>query len=93
MRWTTADIPSQDGRVAIVTGSNTGLGFETAAELAIAGATVVLACRDKTKAAVAADSIRSRTENGAVWRSTSATCRRCAMPPPRRSSAGRGSTC
>ncbi len=66
MRWTTADIPSQDGRVAIVTGSNTGLGFETAAELAIAGATVVLACRDKTKAAIAADSIRSRTKNGAV---------------------------
>lgn len=66
MRWTTADIPSQDGRVAIVTGSNTGLGFETAAELTIAGATVVLACRDRTKAAVAADSIRSRTGNGAV---------------------------
>lgn len=66
MRWTTAHIPSQDGRVAIVTGSNTGLGFETAAELARAGATVVLACRDTTKAAIAADSIRSRTKNGAV---------------------------
>ena len=66
MRWTTADIPDQGGRVAIVTGSNTGLGFETAAELAAAGATVVLACRNTAKAAVAADSIRSRTSEGVV---------------------------
>ncbi len=66
MRWTTADIPAQDGRVAVVTGSNTGIGFHTAAELAAAGATVVLACRDTAKGAVAADAIRSRTSNGAV---------------------------
>lgn len=66
MAWTTADIPSQDGRVAVVTGANTGLGFETAAELAVAGATVVLACRNIAKAAVAADAIRGRTTNGSV---------------------------
>ena len=30
-KWTTADIPDQTGRIAIVTGANTGLGFETAA--------------------------------------------------------------
>ena len=50
MAWTTADIPPQRGRTAIVTGANTGLGFETAAALAGAGATVVLACRDTAKA-------------------------------------------
>lgn len=66
MTWTTADIPSQDGRVAIVTGSNTGLGFETAVELAHAGATVVLACRTPSKAADAKRAIEARTENGSV---------------------------
>ena len=33
-KWTTADIPDQTGRVAVITGSNTGLGYETAAALA-----------------------------------------------------------
>ncbi|WP_436794161.1 oxidoreductase [Actinospongicola halichondriae] len=66
MTWSTADIPDQSGRVAIVTGSNTGLGFETAAELARAGATVVLACRTPSKADEARRAIEARTGNGAV---------------------------
>jgi NAD(P)-dependent dehydrogenase (short-subunit alcohol dehydrogenase family) len=47
--WTTADIPDQTGRTAIVTGANTGLGFETAAALAAKGGRVVLAVRNLDK--------------------------------------------
>ena len=47
--WTTADIPGQSGRVAVVTGSNTGLGLETALALAGAGAEVVMAVRNLDK--------------------------------------------
>ena len=36
--WTTADIPDQTGRTAVITGANTGLGYETAAALAAKGA-------------------------------------------------------
>jgi len=53
-KWTTAQIPDQTGRVAVITGANTGLGFETAAALAHKGARVVLAVRNLDKGSDAA---------------------------------------
>ena len=57
MNWTEQQIPRQDGRVAVVTGANTGLGFETARQLAEHGASVVLAVRDTEKGKRAAGRI------------------------------------
>ena len=48
-KWTSDDVPGQQGRLAVVTGANTGLGFETARVLAARGASVVLAVRDIEK--------------------------------------------
>eukprot|EP00440_Ansanella_granifera_P023122 gb/GFBE01025109.1/.p1 GENE.gb/GFBE01025109.1/~~gb/GFBE01025109.1/.p1 ORF type:complete len:344 (+),score=72.33 gb/GFBE01025109.1/:1-1032(+) len=57
--WVKENIPDQTGRVAIVTGSNSGTGFWAAAALAGKGATVVLACRSEQKAQAAKDEILS----------------------------------
>lgn len=51
--WALADIPNQSGRVALVTGANSGLGLRSAQALAKAGARVLLACRDQNRAAEA----------------------------------------
>ena len=48
-KWTAADVPDQSGRVAVVTGANTGIGYETTNVLARAGAHVVLAVRNPEK--------------------------------------------
>jgi NAD(P)-dependent dehydrogenase (short-subunit alcohol dehydrogenase family) len=48
-KWTTAQIPDQTGRTAVITGANTGLGYETAVALATKGADVVLAVRNLEK--------------------------------------------
>lgn len=65
-QWTLETMPDQTGRVAIVTGSNSGIGLETAAALAARGATVVMACRSLDKAERAAQSIRTRNPAGDV---------------------------
>jgi len=54
--WTEADIPSQAGRSAVVTGTG-GLGYETARALAAAGGQVVLAGRNPDKGAVSVERI------------------------------------
>jgi NAD(P)-dependent dehydrogenase (short-subunit alcohol dehydrogenase family) len=59
--WTELDIPDQRGRVAVVTGANSGLGLETARQLAARGATVVLAVRSPQRGSAATEDIRSTT--------------------------------
>jgi len=53
MKWTLDQMPSQEGKVAVVTGANSGLGFNTTRELAIKGAKVIMACRNLEKGEIA----------------------------------------
>ncbi|OFX24234.1 MAG: short-chain dehydrogenase [Anaeromyxobacter sp. RBG_16_69_14] len=55
--WTFDDVPDQTGRIAIVTGANTGIGLETARMLALKGAHVVLACRNGEKGRAALERV------------------------------------
>ncbi len=57
--WTAQNIPDQSGKVAIVTGANTGLGYQTALGLAGAGAHVILAARDAVKGREAVSRIQT----------------------------------
>ncbi|MEQ8675564.1 MAG: SDR family NAD(P)-dependent oxidoreductase [Aggregatilineales bacterium] len=66
MKWTEQNIPDQRGRVAIVTGANSGIGWDTARALAQKGATVIMACRNLAKATPAADEIKALKPKGAV---------------------------
>ena len=64
--WTSADIPDLTGRTAIVTGANSGLGLQTALELARHGAAVVLAVRDEARGATARGVIRQTAPGAEV---------------------------
>ncbi len=66
MAWTSSDIPSLRGQTIVVTGANSGLGFETARMLAAKQAHVVMACRTESKATAAMDSIRSHTADASL---------------------------
>lgn len=62
--WTTASIPDQSGRVALVTGASSGLGLETAKALAAKGATVVMACRSPRKGEEARQQLLAELTHG-----------------------------
>lgn len=57
--WTEADVPDQAGRVALVTGANSGLGFHVTRVLAGSGAHVILGCRDAPRATTAMEQIQA----------------------------------
>ncbi len=57
---------NMQGKVVVVTGSNVGIGFETAVGVAALGATTVLACRSQAKAEAAAKEVTQRTWNDDV---------------------------
>jgi NAD(P)-dependent dehydrogenase (short-subunit alcohol dehydrogenase family) len=65
-KWTAADIPDQSGRVAVITGANTGLGYWTAEMLADKGAHVVLAVRNLDKGKDAVDRITAKSPKADV---------------------------
>jgi NAD(P)-dependent dehydrogenase (short-subunit alcohol dehydrogenase family) len=58
-QWTEADVPDQSGRTAVITGGNSGIGFEAARVLAGRGARLILGCRDRGKAHDAVTRIRA----------------------------------
>ena len=66
MGWSRVDIPSQRGRLAVVTGATGGLGYETALALAGAGAEVVLAGRNETRGANALERLRAAHPDATV---------------------------
>jgi len=59
MVWTIDDMADQQGRIALVTGANTGLGLETAKALAARGARVLMTSRDRAKGEAAIGAVRS----------------------------------
>jgi NAD(P)-dependent dehydrogenase (short-subunit alcohol dehydrogenase family) len=65
-KWTASDIPDQSGRIVVVTGANSGLGYDTAAILADKGAHVVLAVRNLDKGKQAVDRIKAASPNAVV---------------------------
>jgi NAD(P)-dependent dehydrogenase (short-subunit alcohol dehydrogenase family) len=64
--WSPDDIGDQTGRVALVTGANSGIGFETARALADHGAHVIMGCRDPGRARVAADKLEHALDRSSI---------------------------
>jgi NAD(P)-dependent dehydrogenase (short-subunit alcohol dehydrogenase family) len=65
-RWTEADVPDQSGRTAVITGGNSGIGFEAARVLAQRGARLFLGCRDQGRAQGAVVRIRAAAPGAEV---------------------------
>ena len=66
-KWTVQDIPSQAGRIAVVTGATSGIGFYTAKELARKRATVIMPARDMSKAREAAERIEAEVPTAQLY--------------------------
>ena len=66
MVWSIDSIPEQNWRIALITGANSGLGFDTAQALLEKNATVILGCRSIEKAAEAREKLLSKTSCGTI---------------------------
>jgi len=66
MPWTADDMPSMDGKTVVVTGANSGLGFEATRKFADAEANVVMACRSLDRAEDAADEVRDEIPDASL---------------------------
>lgn len=64
--WSVADMPSQKGRIYLITGGTSGMGFEDAKALTAAGAQVVIAARNSQRGEEAIDRIRQEVPNAQV---------------------------
>jgi len=64
--WTADDIPNLTGKIAVVTGANSGIGFAATKALAWKGAHVVMACRNLEKAQKAMAKIREEVPNASL---------------------------
>ncbi|MCP9850427.1 oxidoreductase [Cyanobium sp. Morenito 9A2] len=64
MNWTTDDLGDLSGRLALITGANSGLGLESARALSEHGATVVLACRSRRRAEESRDALLPKAKGG-----------------------------
>jgi len=64
--WTADEMPAMDGETVVVTGANSGLGYEGAKAFADAGAVVVMACRSAERAEQAATDIRRTVRGGSL---------------------------
>jgi NAD(P)-dependent dehydrogenase (short-subunit alcohol dehydrogenase family) len=65
-KWTINQMPDQSGKVVIVTGANSGIGFESARALAHKGAVVIMACRSLEKGEIALEKIQNENPAGKV---------------------------
>lgn len=63
MKWTNNEIPDLTGKIAIVTGANSGLGYETAKALSAKNAEVIMACRNMEKGNEAAKNIQDEKQD------------------------------
>jgi NAD(P)-dependent dehydrogenase (short-subunit alcohol dehydrogenase family) len=65
-KWTAAEIPDQSGKTFVVTGANSGLGYETLRAVARKGADTILACRDIEKGRAARERISCEIRHASI---------------------------